>query len=111
MPTGDTIYNGAMDNASGVGMVLAIGRAFAALPQRPRRSIMLLFVAAEEQGLIGSLYYAQHPTVPPGRIAANINYDSGNIWGETSDITYIGFGRSTSTMPSRSTSPITRAAR
>ena len=91
---GDTVYNGAMDNASGVGMVLAIGRAFAALPQRPRRSIMLLFVAAEEQGLIGSLYYAQHPTVPPGLIAANINYDSGNIWGETNDITYIGFGRS-----------------
>jgi Zn-dependent M28 family amino/carboxypeptidase len=91
---GDTIYNGAMDNASGTGMVLAIGRAFAALPERPRRSIMLLFVAAEEQGLIGSLYYAQHPTVPPGRIAANINYDSGNIWGETSDLTYIGFGRS-----------------
>jgi Zn-dependent M28 family amino/carboxypeptidase len=91
---GDTIYNGAMDNASGTGMVLAIGRAFAALPERPRRSIMLLFVAAEEQGLIGSLYYAQHPTVPPGLIAANINYDSGNIWGETRDITYIGFGRS-----------------
>jgi Zn-dependent M28 family amino/carboxypeptidase len=91
---GDTIYNGAMDNASGTGIVLAIGRAFAALPERPRRSIMLLFVAAEEQGLIGSLYYAQHPTVPPGRIAANINYDGGNIWGETRDITYIGFGRS-----------------
>jgi Zn-dependent M28 family amino/carboxypeptidase len=55
---------------------------------------MLLFVAAEEQGLIGSRYYAQDPTVPPGRIAANINYDSGNIWGETRDITFIGFGRS-----------------
>ena len=76
---GDTIYNGARDNASGVGMVLAIGRAFAALPERPRRSIMLALVAAEEQGLI----------------AANINYDSGNIWGETRDITYIGLGKST----------------
>ena len=92
---GDTIYNGARDNASGVGMVLAIGRAFAALPERPRRSIMLALVAAEEQGLIGSEYYAQHPTVPPGLIAANINYDSGNIWGETRDITYIGLGKST----------------
>jgi Zn-dependent M28 family amino/carboxypeptidase len=92
---GDTIYNGARDNASGVGMVLAIGRAFAALPERPRRSIMLALVAAEEQGLIGSQYYAQHPTVPPGLIAANINYDSGNIWGETRDITYIGLGKST----------------
>ncbi|HJR71961.1 MAG TPA: M20/M25/M40 family metallo-hydrolase, partial [Gammaproteobacteria bacterium] len=92
---GDTIYNGARDNASGVAMLLAIGRAFAALPERPRRSIMLLFAAAEEQGLIGSQYYAQHPTVPPGLIAANINYDSGNIWGETRDITYIGLGKST----------------
>jgi len=92
---GDTIYNGARDNASGVGMVLAIGRAFAALPERPRRSIMLALVAAEEQGLIGSEYYAQHPTVPAGLIAANINYDSGNIWGETRDITYIGLGKST----------------
>jgi len=92
---GDTIYNGARDNASGVGMVLAIGRAFAALPERPRRSIMLALVAAEEQGLIGSQYYAQHPTMLPGLIAANINYDSGNIWGETRDITYIGLGKST----------------
>lgn len=92
---GDTIYNGARDNASGVGMVLAIGRAFAALPERPRRSIMVALVAAEEQGLIGSQYYAQHPTVPRGLIAANINYDSGNIWGETRDITYIGLGKST----------------
>ncbi len=91
---GDTIYNGAMDNASGVGMLLAIGRAFAALPDKPRRSIMLLFVAAEEQGLIGSQYYAEHPTVPPGLIAANVNFDSGNIWGETRDITFIGFGKS-----------------
>jgi Zn-dependent M28 family amino/carboxypeptidase len=91
---GDTIYNGAMDNASGVGMLLAIGRAFAALPEKPRRSIMLLFVAAEEQGLIGSKYYAEHPTVPPGLIAANVNFDSGNIWGETRDITFIGLGKS-----------------
>ena len=92
---GDTIYNGARDNASGVAMLLAIGRAFAALPEKPRRSIMLLFVAAEEQGLIGSQYYAEHPTVAPGLIAANVNFDSGNIWGETRDITYLGFGKST----------------
>ena len=91
---GDTIYNGAMDNASGVAMLLSIGRAFAALPEKPRRSIMLLFVAAEEQGLIGSQYYAAHPTVAPGLIAANVNLDSGNIWGETRDITFVGFGKS-----------------
>jgi Zn-dependent M28 family amino/carboxypeptidase len=90
----DRIYNGAMDNASGVGMLLAIGEAFRALPQPPRRSIMLLFAAAEEQGLIGSQYFAQQPPMPAGRMAANINFDSGNIWGETRDVTFIGFGRS-----------------
>jgi Zn-dependent M28 family amino/carboxypeptidase len=91
---GDTIFNGARDNASGVGMLLAIGEAFTALPQPPRRSIVLLFAAAEEQGLIGSQYFAAQPPMPPGRIAANINYDSGNIWGETRDITFIGLGKS-----------------
>ena len=90
----DKIYNGAMDNASGVGMLFAIGEAYRALPQPPRRSVVLLFVAAEEQGLLGSEYFAEHPPMPPGRIAADINFDSGNIWGETRDITYIGFGRS-----------------
>ena len=90
----DRIYNGAMDNASGVAMVLAIGEAFRALPQPPRRSVMLLFVAAEEQGLIGSQYFAEHPPIPAGKMAANINYDSGNIWGETRDITFIGLGKS-----------------
>ena len=90
----DKIYNGARDNASGVSIVLAIGNAYASLAQRPRRSIMLLFVAAEEQGLLGSEYYATRPTVPPGKMAANVNYDSGNIWGLTRDITYIGLGKS-----------------
>ena len=90
----DRIYNGAMDNASGVGMLLAIGAAFRALPEPPRRSIMLLFAAAEEQGLIGSQYFAADPPMPAGRMAANINFDSGNIWGETRDVTFIGFGKS-----------------
>jgi Zn-dependent M28 family amino/carboxypeptidase len=92
--TGDTIYNGAKDNAAGVAQVLAIAKAYKALPQAPRRSTMFLLVAAEEQGLLGSLYYAQHPTVPPGRIAANINYDGGNIWGRAKDVVYIGKGKS-----------------
>jgi Zn-dependent M28 family amino/carboxypeptidase len=91
---GDRIYNGAMDNASGVAEVLAIGKAYKALPTPPKRSIMLLFVAAEEQGLLGSSYFATHPTMQVGRIAANINYDSGNIWGRTTDVTYIGKGKS-----------------
>ncbi|MCP3964047.1 MAG: M28 family peptidase [bacterium] len=91
---GDDIYNGAMDNAAGVSQVLAIARALVALPERPRRSILLALVAAEEQGLLGSAYYAANPTVPPGRLAANINYDGANIWGRVRDVTYIGYGKS-----------------
>jgi Zn-dependent M28 family amino/carboxypeptidase len=92
---GDKIYNGALDNASGVAQLLAIGKAFQALPTPPRRSVMLLFVAAEEQGLLGSKYYAEHPTVEPGKIAANLNFDGGNIWGRAKDVVYIGKGKST----------------
>jgi Zn-dependent M28 family amino/carboxypeptidase len=54
----------------------------------------VLFVAAEEQGLLGSLYWALHPTVPAGKIAANINFDSGNIFGATRDVTLVGSGKS-----------------
>jgi len=90
----DTIYNGAMDNASGVAQVLAMARAFKALPVAPRRSILIALVGAEEQGLIGSEWYANNPTFAPGKIAANLNYDGGNIWGETHDVTYIGLGKS-----------------
>lgn len=91
---GDTIYNGAVDNAAGCAQVLAIAKAFAALKERPRRSILFAFVAAEEQGLLGSKFYAEHPTFPPGKIAANVNFDGGNIWGRTTDLTYIGLGKS-----------------
>jgi Zn-dependent M28 family amino/carboxypeptidase len=92
---GDAIYNGALDNGAGCAQVLAIAKAFVALPTRPRRSIQIVFVAAEEQGLLGSRYYAEHPTFPAGAIAANINYDGGNIWGRTRDVTYVGKGKST----------------
>jgi Zn-dependent M28 family amino/carboxypeptidase len=91
---GDRIYNGAEDNAAGCAQVLAIARAMAALPTRPKRSVLILFVAAEEQGLLGSLYYSRHPTFAPGRIAANINYDGGNFLGRTKDLTLIGYGKS-----------------
>jgi Zn-dependent M28 family amino/carboxypeptidase len=92
--TGDRIYNGAEDNAAGCAQVLAIARAFAALPERPRRSVLMLFVAGEEQGLLGSKYYSLHPTFAPGKIAANINYDGGNYRGRTRDLTLIGYGKS-----------------
>ncbi len=91
---GDRIYNGARDNATGVAMVLAAARAFTRLPEPPRRSLLFLFVAAEEQGLLGSAYYARHPTFPPGKIAANVNLDGGNIWGPARDVAYIGYGKS-----------------
>ena len=92
--TGDRIYNGARDNALGVGQVLAIAKAYTELPERPRRSIIFNFVAAEEQGLLGSQYYAAHPTVAPGRMAANINLDGGNIFGRTKDVVQVGAGKS-----------------
>jgi len=92
--TGDKIYNGAEDNASGCAQILAMARAFAALPERPRRSILMLFVGGEEQGLLGSKYYSLHPTVPAGSIAANINYDGGNFRGRTRDLTQVGMGKS-----------------
>ena len=91
---GDTIYNGAMDNASGVAQILAIAKALLALPELPRRSILFAFVGAEEQGLLGSKFYAEEPTFPAGKIAANLNYDGGNIWGHTHDVTFIGLGKS-----------------
>ncbi len=90
----DRIYNGAVDNASGSGMVLEVARAFAALPQRPKRSIMVAFVGAEEQGLIGSQYFGKFPPVPARQLAANLNLDSGNIHGLTRDIVLIGRGKS-----------------
>ena len=92
--TGDKIYNGALDNATGCSQVLAIARALKALPTPPRRSVLILFVTAEEQGLLGSQYFAAHPTVPAGKIAADINYDGGDIWGRTRDVTYVGKGKS-----------------
>lgn len=91
---GDAIYNGAFDNATGVAQVMAIAKAIKALPKAPRRSVLIALVGAEEQGLLGSEYYAANPTFAPGKIAANINYDGGNVWGHTHDVTYIGLGKS-----------------
>jgi Zn-dependent M28 family amino/carboxypeptidase len=92
--SGDRVYHGAVDNASGCAQVLAVARALAALPQRPRRSVLALFVAGEERGLLGSMYYAEHPSFPAGRIAADINIDGGNIFGRTRDATLISLGKS-----------------
>lgn len=93
-PGEDAIYNGAMDNASGVAALLAIARAATALAEPPRRTLYFAAVGAEEQGLLGSQYLAQNPPLPAGRIAANINMDAMNIFGRTRDVTVIGLGKS-----------------
>ena len=92
---GDSIDNGAIDNASGVSMVLMLADGFANLRERPKRSILFLLVGGEEAGTLGSEYYAAHPTFPAGSIAADINIDGVNVYGETRDISMIGKGRST----------------
>ena len=92
---GDRIYNGAVDNASGCAQVLAIARAFAATTPRPKRTVVAMFVAAEEQGLLGSEYWVAHPTIPLPRVAADLNIDGGNVLGRTSDVAIIGKGKST----------------
>jgi Zn-dependent M28 family amino/carboxypeptidase len=86
---GDSIYHGAEDNASGVADVLAMARAAASAP-RPRRSLLFVFVTAEESGLLGSAYFAQHPIVPIGDIVADLNIDGGNVLGRVRDITALG---------------------
>jgi len=92
---GDSIYNGALDNATGVAGMIETAEAFTLLNEKPKRSIVFVAVTAEEQGLLGSAYYAAHPIFPQAKTAANINTDSLNIIGPTRDLTVIGFGRST----------------
>jgi Peptidase family M28 len=94
---GDTIYNGALDNATGVASVLEIARVLSQLPlsQRPRRSFLFLITTGEEQGLIGSEWYSLHPLVPLNKTAADINLDSMNILGPTRDFVPLGAERST----------------
>ncbi|MEN3327545.1 MAG: hypothetical protein V7638_2352 [Acidobacteriota bacterium] len=91
---GDTIYNGALDNASGVAVVLAIAETIARMPQRPKRSSLFLFPTAEEQGLLGAEWYAKHPVVPLNKTAANVNLDSMNVLGPTEDFIALGAERS-----------------
>lgn len=91
---GDSIYNGARDNALGSSTMLAIARAFAELPERPRRSILFAAVGAEEQGLLGSEHLALHPPIPACDLVANLNLDGGSILGRSEDVRQIGRGKS-----------------
>jgi Zn-dependent M28 family amino/carboxypeptidase len=93
-PGEDAIYNGAVDNASGVASMLAVARALTALPSAPRRTVLFAAVAAEEQGLLGSQFLVAHPPIPHARMAANINVDGANIWGRTKDVSVVGLGKS-----------------
>lgn len=91
---GDSIYNGAHDNASGTTGLLMIAEAFAKPEKQPERSVVFLFVTAEEQGLLGSAYYAQEPIFPPNQTVANINMDGLPAYGEMKDLTITGYGQS-----------------
>ena len=92
---GDNIYNGAVDNATGCAMVLEIARVWAALPQKPKRSAFFIFVTAEESGLLGSEYYGEHPEVPAGQTAADLNFDAFFPFGKTRDVSVTGAERTT----------------
>ena len=94
---GDAIYNGAVDNATGCAILLEIARAWAALPQKPRRSALFLALTAEEAGLRGSQYYAAHPIVPAAKTAAALNFDGFYPYGRTRDVSLTGAERTTLT--------------
>jgi len=91
---GDQIFNGAVDNATGCAGLLSIAEAFALGP-RPPRSLVFLWVTAEEQGLLGSRWYAEHPLYPLASTLADINMDSLSVFGKTRDVVCIGHGQST----------------
>lgn len=91
---GERVYHGAKDNAVAVAGLIEVGRAFAAAKVRPKRSIVLLAVTAEEQLLLGSRSYAQHPVYPLSKTLADINLEMLNVHGPTRDLTIIGLGLS-----------------
>jgi Zn-dependent M28 family amino/carboxypeptidase len=91
---GDQIYNGALDNATGVAGLLEMAEAFSGLRRRPARSVLFLAVTAEEQGLLGSRYYATYPVFPLEKTVAVMNMDGLNVFGPMKDVTVIGYGNS-----------------
>jgi len=91
---GDQIYNGARDNATGTAALIEVAEAFAKLPQRLDRSMTFLAVTAEEQGLLGSKFYAANPVIPAAKTVANINMDALNVNGKSKDVAVYGLGQS-----------------
>lgn len=92
--TGDNIYNGAVDNATGVAGILEIAEAMRKAPNPPKRSVLFLAVTLEESGLLGSKYYVAHPVIPLDRTVAVINLDALSPVGKARDITVVGKGSS-----------------
>lgn len=91
---GDDIYNGAVDNAAGIGSILAIAEAIGRMPEKPKRSIGFLALTAEESGLLGSAYYAEHPLVPLVKTVGGINIDAPNVIGPATSFVVVGAGKS-----------------
>jgi Zn-dependent M28 family amino/carboxypeptidase len=91
---GDQIYNGAHDNATGTAGLIEVAEAFTKLPKHPSRSMTFLAVTAEEQGLLGSKYYAANPVIAANKTVANINMDSLNLLGKVKDMSVVGIGKS-----------------
>ena len=90
---GDKIYNGAVDNASGVALMMEVGRAATKIQPKPKRSMVFMAVAGEEQGTLGSAYYAENPIFPLNKTLANVNIDEANVFGRNDNqIQVIGFG-------------------
>jgi len=92
---GDQIFNGAIDNASGVASVIELATAFTKVNPPPKRSVLFMATTAEEAGLLGAKYYAEHPLYPLEKTLADINLDSMNVWGKARDIEDLSLGFST----------------
>jgi Zn-dependent M28 family amino/carboxypeptidase len=91
---GDSIYNGAYDNASGTALIMEMARALSDMLPAPARSVLFIATGAEEQGLLGAQWYAQAPLYPLDRTVAVVNFDEANVWGETTDVSVLGEDRS-----------------
>src|SRR3954462_14934902 len=92
---GDQIFNGAIDNASGVASVIELATAFTKVNPPAKRSVLFMATTAEEAGLLGAKYYAEHPLYPLEKTLADINLDSMNVWGKARDIEDLSLGFST----------------
>ena len=91
---GDSVFNGAIDNATGMAALLELARAFTEVQPRPERTVIFAALTGEESGLLGSLYYGENPTVPLASVAGGINIDAMYVYGRTRDVTVVGYGGS-----------------